>query len=88
MRSMMFSSCARRYGLRNWMWRKIDLGLIDRLVVSTASMSTAIARRLGSIDLAFDRLVVSLGSVSIVVARRLGADGHCSGSACRVRRDR
>ena len=59
-------------GAANWAWQKIDKGLIDRLVLSLGTVSIGVARRFGSVDLAFDRIVLSLGTGTIGVARRLG----------------
>jgi len=59
-------------GAANWAWQKIDKGLIDRLVLSLGTVSIGVARRVGSVDLAFDRIVLSLGTGTIGVARRLG----------------
>ena len=55
-----------------WMWRKIDQGIIDRLVVSLGSASIGIARRLGYLDSAVDNQVTSVGTGSIGIARWLG----------------
>jgi NADH-quinone oxidoreductase subunit L len=56
----------------HWMWAKIDRGIIDRLVLSTGSVSLDVARRLGAIDIAVDRQVTNVGSGSVGVARWLG----------------
>jgi len=56
----------------HWMWAKIDRGIIDRLVVSTGSISLGVARRLGAIDIAVDRQVTNVGSGSVGIARWLG----------------
>ena len=50
----------------------IDRGIIDRLVLSTGSVSIGFARRLGAIDIAVDRQVVQVGTGSVGIARWLG----------------
>jgi NADH-quinone oxidoreductase subunit L len=59
-------------GAAHWMWEKIDRGIIDRLVLSTGSVSIGFARRLGTIDMAVDRQVVQVGTGSVGIARWLG----------------
>lgn len=59
-------------GFADWAWRKIDKGIIDRLVVSLGGFSVGLARQLGGIDIAVDRRVVSVGTGSVSVARWLG----------------
>jgi NADH-quinone oxidoreductase subunit L len=59
-------------GAAHWMWTRIDRGIIDRLVTSTGSASLGIARRLGTIDIAFDRQVTGVGSGSVGIAQWLG----------------
>jgi NADH-quinone oxidoreductase subunit L len=59
-------------GAAHWMWNRIDRGIIDRLVVSTGSVSVGLARRLGAIDMAVDRQVVHVGTGSVGLARWLG----------------
>ncbi|MGI9257702.1 MAG: NADH-quinone oxidoreductase subunit 5 family protein [Gammaproteobacteria bacterium] len=56
----------------NWVWLKIDQGLVDRLVVSLGSISVGIARQLTNVDRVVDHVVVSVGTVSTGIARRLG----------------
>ena len=56
----------------HWMWQKIDRGIVDRLVVSTGSVSVDLARRLGAIDIAVDRQVTNVGTGSVGIARWLG----------------
>ncbi|MDG2175727.1 MAG: NADH-quinone oxidoreductase subunit L [Gammaproteobacteria bacterium] len=58
--------------LADWMWRQIDQGIIDRLVVSIGSVSIGIARRLGYLDSAVDNQVTSIGTGSVGIARWLG----------------
>ena len=55
-----------------WMWRKIDQGIVDRLVLSLGSASIGIARRLGYLDSAVDNRVTSVGTGSVTVAHWLG----------------
>ena len=55
-----------------WMWRKIDYGIVDRLVISLGSSSITIARRLGYIDAAIDNRVTSVGSGTNNVGDWLG----------------
>jgi NADH-quinone oxidoreductase subunit L len=56
----------------DWMWIKIDQGIIDRFVVALGSVSIGIARRLGYLDTAVDNRVTSVGSGSVSIARWLG----------------
>jgi NADH-quinone oxidoreductase subunit L len=56
----------------NWMWRKIDQGIIDRLVGSIASATLSVARRLGVLDSAVDSRVTTVGSGTISAALWLG----------------
>lgn len=56
----------------DWMWRKIDQGIVDRLVLSLGSASIGIARRLGYLDSAVDNRVTSVGTGSVTVAHWLG----------------
>jgi NADH-quinone oxidoreductase subunit L len=58
--------------LANWMWRRIDQGIIDRLVVSLGAGSTFVARLLGHFDSAVDNRVTSVGTGSVRTARWLG----------------
>ena len=55
-----------------WMWRKIDQGIVDRLVLSLGSASIGIARRLGYLDSAVDNRVTSVGTGSVTVSHWLG----------------
>ena len=55
-----------------WMWRKIDQGIVDRLVLSLGSASIGIARRLGYLDSAVDNRVTSVGTGSVTVAHWIG----------------
>ena len=54
------------------MWRKIDQGIIDRLVGSIASATLSVARRLGVLDSAVDSRVATVGSGTISAALWLG----------------
>lgn len=56
----------------DWMWRRIDQGIVDRFVVSLGAFSTGIARRLGYLDSAVDNRVISVGTGSVSAARWLG----------------
>ena len=82
------------------MWRKIDYGIVDRLVISLGSSSIAIARRLGYIDTAIDNRVTSVGSGTNNVGHWLGryidpkavsraveATGHVNGTNGRTGRN-
>lgn len=55
-----------------WMWRKIDQGIVDRLVLSLGSASIGIAKRLGYLDSAVDNRVTAVGTGSVTVAHWLG----------------
>ena len=56
----------------DWMWRRIDQGIIDRFVVLLGSASVGIAQRLGYLDSAVDDRVNSVGTGSVSIARWLG----------------
>jgi NADH-quinone oxidoreductase subunit L len=56
----------------HWVWRRIDQGIVDRLVVSLGAMSVTVARKLSNVDRLVDHVVVSVGTVSTGIARRLG----------------
>lgn len=56
----------------HWMWKRIDRGVIDRLVESTGALSIGVARGLGAIDIAVDRQVTNVGTGSVGIARWLG----------------
>jgi NADH-quinone oxidoreductase subunit L len=56
----------------DWMWRRIDQGIIDRFVVMLGSVSIGIAHRLGYLDSAVDDRVTSVGTGSVSIARWLG----------------
>ena len=56
----------------HWAWRRIDQGIVDRLVVSLGTVCVAVASRLGYLDRAVDGRVVSVGTGSVRVARWLG----------------
>lgn len=56
----------------HWMWKNIDQGFIDRIVIAFGTTSTALAHRLGYIDSAVDNRVTSVGTGSVSVARWLG----------------
>lgn len=55
-----------------WMWRKIDQGIVDRLVLSLGSASIGIAKRLGYLESAVDNRVTAVGTGSVTVAHWLG----------------
>ena len=56
----------------DWMWRRIDQGIIDKFVIKLGSASIGIAHRLGYLDTAVDDRVNSVGSGSVSIARWLG----------------
>ena len=56
----------------DWMWRRIDQGIIDKFVIKLGSPSIGIAHRLGYLDTAVDDRVNSVGSGSVSIARWLG----------------
>ena len=56
----------------DWMWRRIDQGIIDKFVIKLGSASIGIAHRLGYLDAAVDDRVNSVGSGSVSIARWLG----------------
>ena len=56
----------------DWMWRRIDQGIIDKFVIKLGSASIGIAHRLGYLDSAVDDRVNSVGSGSVSIARWLG----------------
>jgi NADH-quinone oxidoreductase subunit L len=56
----------------DWSWRRVDQGIIDKVVISLGTISTAIAHRLGYLDAAIDRRVMSIGTGSTAIAHRLG----------------
>ena len=56
----------------DWMWRRIDQGIIDTFVIKLGSASIGIAHRLGYLDTAVDDRVNSVGSGSVSIARWLG----------------
>jgi NADH-quinone oxidoreductase subunit L len=58
--------------LADWMWKRIDQGIIDRLVVLLGSANIGIARRLGFLDSAVDNRVMSVGTGSVSIANWLG----------------
>ncbi|MFL2547272.1 MAG: NADH-quinone oxidoreductase subunit L [Candidatus Rariloculaceae bacterium] len=57
----------------NWLWRVIDQGVVDRLIVSLGPVSVSISRWLWQvIDMGiFDRIVNAVGSRSVWLAKRL-----------------
>jgi len=56
----------------DWMWRRIDQGIIDRFVLKLGSASIGIAHRLGYLDTAVDNRVNSVGTGSVSIASWLG----------------
>ncbi len=59
-------------GIADWMWKRVDQGIIDRLVILLGTASTGLARRLRILDSAVDNRVVSIGGGSVKAARWVG----------------